>query len=82
MEFWGTVVLHIMTLFVLSGAFPDTHWSMKLAAMVISGLGQLGFTHSRTLVKTNSPSTVALLNGGAELLEPEEDSDMTPPPRN
>ncbi len=52
MEFWGTVALHMVTLFVLSGAFPDTHWSMKVAAMVISGLGQMGFTASRTAVKT------------------------------
>lgn len=37
-EFWLTLALNLLNAFVVSGIFPDTHWSVKVASMLVAGL--------------------------------------------
>jgi hypothetical protein len=51
-EWWGTLVVHLLTALTASGVFPDTHWIMKAAAFLASAVAQLGYNNSRGLAKS------------------------------
>lgn len=50
-EFWLTLLMHLVTALLLSGAFPDTHMVVKAATLVASVLAQLGYTAARVRLK-------------------------------
>lgn len=50
-EFWHTNALHVLTAFVVSDALPAGHWSVKLAAFLLSALAQVGYTAGRAYTK-------------------------------
>lgn len=53
-ECWLTMAMHMITAFLASGMLPDTHWTMKLAAVVSSGFAQFGYTNGRTKLKLSA----------------------------
>jgi hypothetical protein len=50
-EFWLALVAQLVALFVASGALPDTHWSMKVAALISGALASMGYSASRGATK-------------------------------
>ena len=51
-EFWLSTVAVFAGLLVSSGAFAETSTVGKVVALVVSGLSALGYTASRTALKT------------------------------
>lgn len=50
-EFWLTALAHVLTLLVMSGAFPSESVWEKVAAFALSALAQLGYSVSRGIAK-------------------------------
>lgn len=50
-EFWLSTLAIIASLFVASGVLPDTHWAVKVAALIVSALASMGYSASRGAAK-------------------------------
>jgi len=50
-EFWLSFLAMALGVFVVSGAFGDQHWAVKIAGLALELLGALGYTASRAKVK-------------------------------
>jgi hypothetical protein len=58
-EFWLAALAQVVALFLNAGAFPDTHWAVKLAALVAAGLAAAGYSVARGSAKAAEVTTVA-----------------------
>lgn len=50
-EFWLSVAAFAVGVFLLSGALPSDHWSVKLGGALAVGLAALGYSFSRGATK-------------------------------
>ena len=56
-EFWMSVAACALGAFLASGALPEENFATQIAGVVLSGLTALGYTVSRFMVKSSTPTT-------------------------
>lgn len=52
-EFWLNLAAIVVAAFISSGLLPEGHVALKVAVMVSTVLGALGYTVARSMVKAN-----------------------------
>ncbi len=67
-EFWLTAAVHMLTMFMAAGIFPDTHVVAKVCAFALSALAQLGYTMARAKSKA-APGTAEPVNSGSFFIQ-------------
>lgn len=58
-EFFLTLVVTIAGCLPASGLLPVDHWAIKVAGLVVAVAAAMGYTVSRTAIKTSATSTQA-----------------------
>lgn len=66
-EFWLKLAAIVLTALFASGAIPTTGTAAMIAAIAATVLGALGYTVSRTIVKTAETKAAANDNTAAEV---------------